>query len=309
MPAEDADLKRVEAEAHEKQVAVGQAAADAAKQKQQAELDLSTAAEAVKAAKTASDTNPGDESLKNAVIAAEAKVTAMQEVLDKLSDTEAAKVGKANEVVTATDETLAAERKRAEEAAKAAEAKKKADALAAKEAEAKAKAEAEAVAEAETKAAEARLAARKAAKEAPADVEPEEDAAPVAPPRPSDGRKYYLAEAPTLDALMTEVNNKIEEGYYVYHGVQRAPNGYIQALVLLPQQFGEEVWRVFHSVDKLFVSTELEKQTALANDAVPLVLKNLGFIEEEEETAKGSATEVESAPYNAVGAKEPDRFG
>lgn len=279
MAAVDTKIEKAEAEAHEIKVAEAQAAAAAAKKKQQAELDLSSAVDALKAAKAAVDANPGDDSLKNAVIAAEAKVNAMQEILDKLSEEEAAAVGKANEVVNAADVALAAERKSAQEAAALAkeqeEAKKKAEAEAEEEAEAKA----------EEEAAEARSAARKAAKERSAtpEVEEAEETAPVAPPRVSDGRMYYLAEAPTLDALMTEVNNKIEEGYYIYHGVQRGPNGYIQALVLLPQQFGEEVWRVFHTVDKLFVSTELEKQTALANDAVPLVLKNLGANEEEDE--------------------------
>ena len=304
MAAVDTTLEDAGEEAHKIKVAEAQAAVAAANKKQIAEVGLSSASAALETANAAANAKPGDESLKNAVIAAQANVNAMQEVLDKLSEAEAVAVGKANEVVNAADLALAAGRKSAQEAA---EAKKKADALAAKEQELSAAADAEADAEADA----ARSAARKAAKKksAAADVEEAVDTAPVAPPRLNDGRMYYLAEAPTLDALMTEVNNKIEEGYYVYHGVQRGPNGYIQALVLLPQQFGEEVWRVFHSVDKLFVSTELEKQTALANDAVPLVLKNLGFVEEEEETTAQEASEVKEARYTDRQSKEEDVFG
>ena len=82
-----------------------------------------------------------------------------------------------------------------------------------------------------------------------------------------------------MEELVAEVNEKIEEGYYVYHGVQHSAGGYAQAVVMLPERYGEEMWRIFHSVDDLFVSTALEKETALANDAVPLVLERLRVAE------------------------------
>jgi hypothetical protein len=86
---------------------------------------------------------------------------------------------------------------------------------------------------------------------------------------------YFVITDDNLEHLVKRVNNKLTEGYYVYHGIQNIKDQFLQTLVKLPNMFGEELWRVFNSNKSLFISTKLDKERALANDAAPFVLEQL----------------------------------
>ena len=183
-----------------------------------------------------------------------------------------------------------AEEEQKEAAIKEVKDKEAADANATEEAEAKAKAEAEEKTKAEAEAKANAEAETKANAEAEAKAKSEEDIRYAAEFEAESVRieeelkdiesTFYVLRSEKLEFLELRVNYMLvkKKGYFVYQGVQRYNNEFIQIVIKLQDNYGKEMWRIFDSLKGLFSFSEKDKESTLATDAIGFVLTNLGGV-------------------------------
>ena len=199
-----------------------------------------------------------------------------------------------------------AEDEKKEAAIKEVKDKEAADANATAEAEAKAKAEAEektkteaeekANAEAETKAKEEAEAKAKSEEEIRYAAEFEAESVKIEEELKDIESTFYLLRSEKLEFLELRVNYMLvkKKGYFVYQGVQRYNNEFIQIVIKLQDNYGKEMWRIFDSLKGLFSFSEKDKESTLATDAIGFVLTNLGGVGKGEDESKEEIDKAET---------------
>jgi hypothetical protein len=109
---------------------------------------------------------------------------------------------------------------------------------------------------------------------------------------------YYVVQAESIDELMQHVNALLENGYFLYHGVQKLNSSYLQTVIRLPLMFASEMWRMFKTSTGLTISTEHDNETALANNSAFLVLENLKVEKKQPGQGKADGDEDDDAEEN-----------
>ena len=212
----------------------------------------------------------------------EKKEAAIKEVKDKeAADANATAEAEAKATAEAEEKT----KTEAEEKANA-----EAETKAKEEAEAKTKAEAEAKAKAEEEAkAKSEEEIRYAAEFEAESVKIEEELKDIE-------STFYLLRSEKLEFLELRVNYMLvkKKGYFVYQGVQRYNNEFIQIVIKLQDNYGKEMWRIFDSLKGLFSFSEKDKESTLATDAIGFVLTNLGGVGKGEDESKEEIDKAET---------------
>jgi hypothetical protein len=109
---------------------------------------------------------------------------------------------------------------------------------------------------------------------------------------------YYVVQAESIDELMQHVNALLDNGYFLYHGVQKLNSSYLQTVIRLPLMFASEMWRMFKTSTGLTISTEHDNETALANNSALLVLENLKVEKKQPGQGKADGDEHDEAEEN-----------